>query len=131
MQCVNWVADFRPLRIEVNSGNIRRCGRCLCHEACGLAQGSLCRHHSLQITLPADSSATLILSREEPKESGGQTSRVGLASSQKPRGTDFGGQTSRVGFEPTRAVPNGFQVHRLNLSANVTSITIYGMKFGA
>ena len=32
--------------------------------------------------------------------------------------------TSRAGFEPTRAVPNGFQVHRLNLSATVTS-TLY------
>ena len=40
------------------------------------------------------------------------------------------GKTSRVGFEPTRAVPNGFQVHRLNLSANVTSIIIYGDIFG-
>jgi hypothetical protein len=39
-------------------------------------------------------------------------------------------KTSRVGFEPTRAVPNGFQVHRLNLSANVTSIIIYGDIFG-
>ena len=56
-----WVADFPPTEsrstLEIS---ITRCGAPL-PRACGLAQGYLCRHQSLQITLPADSSATLIL----------------------------------------------------------------------
>ena len=55
------MADFPPTEsrstLEIS---ITRCGAPL-PRACGLAQAYLCRHHSLQITLPADSSATLIL----------------------------------------------------------------------
>ena len=58
--------------------------------------------------------------RQAPFPRGEKASRAGLPFS--------GEKASRAGFEPTRAVPNGFQVHRLNLSANVTLNTIYALE---